>query len=300
VCLIGILDLNSFSAGGLYLTVAAGATWAISSGLAAPRRDNDSGHERAPQRTPAVFQASTSAPSAAVGATPVPEPTRAGKKRRPYIVFGVVTLAALIVGGTLGFLIAGRASSSSNPAVSRTSDPATAVRAYLAAFARGDGKTVCADLTLQARATVDTQGGSVNCPALVTRAVEVLGVDASRLRRVQVVAQSQRGDLAIVTAILGSNHVAVHVQKVGGKWRIASTGITNQLLIAAGTSPGTSAPTTTTSPTTSTVPSTAPAAVPSQAAVRDVMPRTVEVRTPSEHFVPAAQILSTPTDPEER
>ena len=113
--------------------------------------------------------------------------------------------------------------------------PASAVSSYLAAFAAGNGKAVCDALTLKARAAVDSAGGSVNCPALVARAHQFLGSDASRLTSAKVSEETSTNSTATMIASLDGHNVPVRLQRIAGQWRIDTTGITNQLLAAPST-----------------------------------------------------------------
>jgi hypothetical protein len=99
--------------------------------------------------------------------------------------------------------------------------PAAQVRAYLADFARGDGKAACALLTPEARNGVPSLSNDIRSPDCAG-AIRELSRASEPLRAPKVTA-SAGGDRA--TAKITSRHPAyqsqVLLRKEGGAWRIA-------------------------------------------------------------------------------
>ena len=101
------------------------------------------------------------------------------------------------------------------------SGPEQQVRAYLAAFARGDGRAACALLTPQARAGVPHLSQDIKSPDC-ERAIRELSRASERLRSPSV-SVDVNGDRA--TAKIASSKPPYQSQalleKEGGTWRIA-------------------------------------------------------------------------------
>jgi hypothetical protein len=95
------------------------------------------------------------------------------------------------------------------------------VRAYLSAFARGDGRAACALLTPQARAGVPHLSEDIKAPDC-ERAIRELARTSERLRSANV-SIDLRGDRA--TASITSSHPPYQSQALlerdDGHWRIA-------------------------------------------------------------------------------
>ena len=108
--------------------------------------------------------------------------------------------------------------------------PAAAVRSYLSALASNDGRKACDLLTLQTREAVAESAGSTDCPALVDQLNRFLGADAARLNDATTHLDSTSDDRAVVTISLDGHNVRVELERVDGKWRLATEDVATRLL----------------------------------------------------------------------
>jgi hypothetical protein len=100
------------------------------------------------------------------------------------------------------------------------------VRSYVNAFVKADGKTACSFLTKDARSAVVNAAGKVgasDCPAAFERTAKlggrkVLAVASQiRVRKIDV-----KGGSAKVTLRAAGQDSVADLQKISGKWRIAT------------------------------------------------------------------------------
>jgi ketosteroid isomerase-like protein len=109
-------------------------------------------------------------------------------------------------------------------------DDKTAIKAavgeYVHAFATGDGKTACDSLTEGARkAVVDAAGrvGASSCPAVFEQTLALGGKKVrSTAREIRVRKIDLDGEGARVTLRAAGQDSVADLQKVDGKWKIAS------------------------------------------------------------------------------
>jgi hypothetical protein len=121
----------------------------------------------------------------------------------------------------LVLLVAGCGGGSSSPATRSTAGPKDQVRAYLAAFARGDGKAACALLTPAARSGVPSLSDDLESPDC-EGAIGELSRASERLRTPHV-SVTVDGDQATarITSKRPPYQSQVLLRKGDDGWRIA-------------------------------------------------------------------------------